>query len=465
MARLHSRIYLHFLAVLVVVGLATSLVFALGTRGAFQRDVVERMVRHVASLAAERFDDRAALGERLRQIRADLAVDVTVRAPDGRVVAAAGPELPPLARYEAAELSARGIVARPRPRWTAATLVRDPTSGKVLGTIQAAADRRLGWAAFLQPALIVTLVLVLVAAATRPLARRISRPLERLTDAARRIGAGDLAARAPVPPVGRWRRRARAPEELTQLTGAFNDMAGRVERMVQSQRELLANVSHELRSPLARIRVALELLPRSPEAEARIRDVERDLAELERLIEDVLTAARLDATGLPAHLAPVDAHALLADIVERARLDPVTAGHEVRVADGAPVSVTADEALLRRAVWNLVENAAKYGAPPITLSATRDGGQVAISVEDEGPGIAAAERERVLDPFHRGAAARAARAAGDTGGVGLGLTLARRVAEAHGGAIVIGSARRDSAGERGCRVTIRLPMERGSSAA
>jgi signal transduction histidine kinase len=459
MARLHSRIYLHFLGVLVVVGLATSLVFAVGTRGAFQRDVVERMVRHVASLAAERFEDPAALGQRLQQIRADLAVDVTVRAPDGRVVAAAGPELPPLAGYEASRLASRGIVARPRPRWTAATLVRDSASGRVLGTIQAAADRRLGWTAFLQPALIVTLVLVLVAAATRPLARRISRPLERLTEAARRIGAGDLAARAPAPPVGRGQRRGRAPEELTQLTGAFNEMASRVERMVQSQRELLANVSHELRTPLARIRVALELLPRPPEAQARIRDLERDLAELERLIEDVLTAARLEATGLPAHLAPVDVRTLLDDLVERARLDPVTAGCPANVAPGAAVRVTADEALLRRAIWNLVENAAKYGAPPITLSAIRDDNRVAISVDDEGPGIAPAERERVLDPFHRGVAARAARAAGGAGGVGLGLTLARRVAEAHGGAIVIGPARRDDTGEHGCRVTVHLPAE------
>jgi two-component system OmpR family sensor kinase len=314
-----------------------------------------------------------------------------------------------------------------------------------------------------RPALGVAFVLLLVALAAAPLARRISKPVERLTEGARRLGGGDLGYRVPLdrPARGRAARGhpgRRRTDELDELTRAFNDMAERVQRLVHGQQELLANVSHELRSPLARIRVALALLPRDGDSEARLRDVESDLAELDRLIEDVLTTARLDATGLPRRPAPVDVAALLAEVAERARHDPLTAGKTVRVAVGPAPALTADRALLKRALWNLVENAAKYGAPPIALAATRDGDHVRLSVTDQGEGIPPAERERVLAPFHRLDRARTPHAAGERPhGFGLGLTLARRVAEVHGGRIAIEPAAVQEGREAGCRVTLVLP--------
>jgi signal transduction histidine kinase len=322
--------------------------------------------------------------------------------------------------------------------------------------------------------LAVTAILLVVAAATRPLARRISRPLERLTEAARRLGQGDLGVRAPdprAPSSRRWTRRFSPDvDELRELTRSFNDMADRVERLVRGQRELLANVSHELRSPLARIRVALALLPQDGDNERRVRDVESDLAELDRLIEDVLTMARLDATGLPVHLAAVDPNEILAQVAERARHDSVVAGYQVRVIPGPSTPVIADAALLRRALWNLVDNAVKYGAPPITLALTRQEDRVSFSVTDEGVGIAPEERERVTQPFYRSdvpvrATLGSARTPGPGGepprGVGLGLTLARRVAEVHDGALAIGPASTDGGRERGCRVVITIPASPG----
>jgi len=459
-ARLHSRIYLHFLGVLLVVAVTTAVVFALGARDAFRREMAPRMTRHLASLVGERLADPDALGARLRQIHDDLHLAVRVRDLDGRVIAAAGDELPPLTPAEQADVRAGRVVVRPRPMGFAAAPIRDPSSGAVVGFVEGAAPHPMGAPPLWRPVVVVALALLAVAVATRPLAQRISRPLERLTAAARRLGGGDLSARAPAD--GGHARRA---DEITELTRAFNEMAERVERLVRAEKDLLANVSHELRSPLARIRVALALLPRAADDERRLRDVERDLAELDRLIEDVLTAARLEATGLPARLGAVDARALLADLAERARHDPLTTGLSVRVEDGPAVALTADEALLRRALWNLVENAAKYGAPPITLSATADAERVALGVSDEGRGVAPADRERVFAPFYRGDAARTPDPSGDTRrGVGLGLTLARRVAEVHGGTIAIGPLSETDGPPRGCRVVLSIPRAITSSA-
>jgi two-component system OmpR family sensor kinase len=456
--RLQSRVYLHSLVVLLVVGAATSLVFALVGRGASFRDIGERMARHVAALAAERLDDRAALAARIERLHADLEVDVVVRDLEGGVLArggAAGPR-PPADALAAAR--AGRVIARARPAPYVLAAVRDPRSGDVVATVQVLAPHHLGPPGLARPLLFVAVVLLAVAVASGPLARRLSRPLERLTEAARRLGGGDLAARAPAAPArSRWWRRRHAPaDEIAELTRAFNEMAGRVERLVRGQTELLANVSHELRSPLARLRVALALLPRDAATEARLADAEGDLAELNRLIDDVLATARLEATGLPTRLGEVDVRALLAGLAERARHDPALAGKSVHVLDGPPLTLVADEGLVRRAVWNLIENAAKYGAPPITLAAVQEGDRVTLSVADEGPGIAPEARERVLDPFFRLDAARTPGGAGP-GGVGLGLTFARRVAEVHGGAIKVGAASVDGGRERGCRVSISIP--------
>jgi len=435
-ARLHSRIYLHFLGVLLVVAVTTAVVFALGARDAFRREMAPRMTRHLASLVGERIADPAALGARLRQIHDDLHLAVRVRDLEGRVIAAAGDELPALTPAEQADVRAGRVVVRARPMGFAAAPIRDPSSGAVVAFVEGAVPRPMGAPPLWRPVVIVGLALLVVAIATRPLAQRISRPLERLTAAARRLGSGDLSARAPADGA-----HARRGDEISELTRAFNEMAERVERLVRSEKDLLANVSHELRSPLARIRVALALLP--PEADGddrRMRDVERDLAELDRLIEDVLTAARLDVTGLPTRIGAVDARALLAD--------------------GPPVALTADESLLRRALWNLVENAAKYGAPPITLSAAVEGDRVALGVSDAGGGVAPADRQRVFEPFYRGDAARTPDPGGDDArrGVGLGLTLARRIAEVHGGAIAIGPAAEADGPPRGCRVVLTIPL-------
>jgi len=181
MTRLYSRIYLHFLGVLLVVGLAASLVFAIGGRGLLQRQLTERVVRHVGSLVAETAGDRAALERRLRQLHADLEIDVTIRALDGRVLGTAGSELRALGDDETAALRAGELIARPGPIWFVASAVRAPGSDAVLGFVEISAPRRFHAWSLWRPAAGVLAVLLVIALAAGPLARRISRPVERLT--------------------------------------------------------------------------------------------------------------------------------------------------------------------------------------------------------------------------------------------------------------------------------------------
>jgi len=467
MPRLYTRIYLHSLVVLALCGLVSLGALVLALRGAGLGELGERGANHVISLVSEHFADGAALERRLQELNASLDLNVTVRDGDGHMVTAVGAPMPAPSPSELLALRAGRILVQRSPTWTAAGPVREPSSGAVVGIVQVSA--RHTWVPLLWPLLVVIAAMVVAAFAARPLAQRISRPLERLAEVARRLGGGDLGARAPGPdapyPPHSLTDRLAHVEEIQALTRAFNDMADRIEQLVRGQKELLGNVSHELRSPLARIRVALALLPRDGATDARLRDVERDLEDLDRLIEDVLTGARLEATGLGARLSTVDVHALFEEIAERAQHDPVTAGREVRVAGRTRLDLDGDAALLRRALWNLVENAAKYGAPPITLEAATEASDVLMSVSDEGAGIAAEERELVLGPFYRQDRARTpSPTSGPPRGFGLGLTLARQIALAHGGAIVIGAGTAGGGREHGCRVTIRIPSRRQPSA-
>jgi len=472
MRRLYARIYLHFLGVLVVVGIASSIIFATGFRATLLHNWSLRLGQHAAWIVG-RQPDPVARAMMVKHLADELDIEVALRGTDGRVLASSGGELPELSAEEAAQAMQTPQIVHRRHDWLVVAPVRDGRSPQLIGYLEARPARHFAPWAVLRPLITVTVVLLVVGILTFPLARRISRPVERLTEASRRLGQGDLSYRVSLddlePRHRRWKRKWREHwgrhhrrhrrheplEELFELTRAWNDMADRVEKLVRGQRELMANVSHELRSPLARIRLALELLPDEASTAARRQDLAADLAELERLIDDVLTTSKLDATGLPTHVSKVAVADIYAQLAERAAHDAVTAGKPVSVdADGVG-ALDADAGLLKRALWNLVENAAKYGAPPIVLSAARKGDRVELSVSDEGAGIPASERERVFDPFYRVDKARTPdRSGAGRGGYGLGLTLARRVAEVHGGSIRIDAVHADG---RGCKITLDLP--------
>jgi signal transduction histidine kinase len=282
-------------------------------------------------------------------------------------------------------------IALPDGRWLVAR-IRPPRPNPLLGLFFALGLIALG-----------------VAATAYPVVRGLTRRLERLQASVEALGAGDLSARVAVD----------GADEVSALAASFNRAAGRIEQLVAAHKTLLANASHELRSPLARIRMGIEMLKADARPELRA-GLARDIAELDSLIDEILLASRLEAAKEPDPRETVDLLALLAE--ECARADAAL--------EGEPVSVRGDARLVRRAARNLLENARRHGGgTPVetTLRRTAAGG-ARIEVCDRGPGVPEGERERIFEPFYRPAGARERE-----GGVGLGLSLVRQIARKHGG--------------------------------
>ncbi len=284
-------------------------------------------------------------------------------------------------------------------------------------------------------------VLLVVFGATVWFSRQLVRPLDTLATAARKFGEGDTGARAEL----------HRDDELGDVGRAFDDMAARTSTLISAQRQLMGDVSHELRTPLARIRVALELASEDPGAAKDVlADVGHDLDEIDQLIEDILTTSRLDL-GAPLKRAPTSVGARADRAAAR-----FTARHPDRTlektVDDSERAIVCDPVLLRRALDNLLDNAAKYSEPsaPVKLAVHPNGEEIEFEVVDRGVGMTKDELEHAGTPFWRADSSRARR----TGGVGLGLALARRIARAHGGDIAL-----DSAPGRGTTARLQIPSE------
>ncbi len=267
------------------------------------------------------------------------------------------------------------------------------------------------------PLVLVALLFVAVAAGAYPVVRRLTRRLEALKQGVQAFGAGDLAQR--VDDAGK--------DEVAAVATTFNQAAERIEALVRSHQTLLANASHELRSPLARLKMAVAMYTELPDAQRAglQREIDTNVAELDALVEEVLLASRLDAGAVLDRSDPVDLLGIAAE--EAARVDA-----EVE-AEGAPQHLVrpGNERLLRRALRNLLENARRYGGGEIRAQVVADAtGAVQLRVCDRGAGVPDDLRERIFEPYFRlpGHAER-------EGGVGLGLSLVRQIAEAHGGSV------------------------------
>jgi signal transduction histidine kinase len=436
MKSLYLRIYLTVVVVLLLFAFASGLLF--------QRQIDQERVRS-ESLLSERMEawgdliqrslpgqdapadeQAAALKDWSQRLRIPLALDD----PNGTRIGASESYL-----RRQAEPGARGFEVRlddGRTLWVMRPGLRQRASGPRAGPVdggtpgagpggpRSRAPEPLplpfvppDWQRGVGLAVLLVILFLAVSAGAYPVVRRLTRRLEALKQGVERFGAGDLRQRVDV--TGR--------DEVAAVASSFNQAAAKVEALVRSHQSLLANASHELRSPLARMKMAVSMLDdASPAQRDKLkREIDTNVAELDALVEEVLLASRLDAavTALdPSE--KVDLLALAAE--EAARVDATV--------DGVSLTVTGDERLLRRALRNLLENARRYGGGEVVVLTARVAGRAEVRVCDRGPGVPEALRDRIFEAFYRlpGHAEQA-------GGVGLGLSLVRQIAERHSGSV------------------------------
>ena len=411
MKRLYLQVYLTIVGSLVLVVLTAGLLwhFVAGVPPFGQPFEIAGEV--VAELMPARDAPLPVQQQSVDRLARRLGADLALYGPANEPLAAAGRPLPPPARGSRGggwlRTPAGPAVSIPLPdgRWLVARLPPRQRPGALV------------LAAFLG------VIALVVALAARPVARRLTGRLERLQRGGESLGAGDLHARVKVE--GR--------DEVARLAQSFNQSAARIEGLVEAHRMLLANASHELRTPLARIRLGLELVDAPAE---RKLELERNVAELDQLVDEILLASRLEATGELDVREDTDLAALAAE--ECARYDDCSA-------EGSPVLVCGDPTLLRRMLRNLVENAQLHGKPPIEVSVGRKNDRAVLSVSDHGPVIAQEARERLFSMFYRIPGASGPK------GTGLGLALVRQIARRHGGDVAYHP-------ERGSCFMVSLPV-------
>ncbi|RWB25775.1 MAG: HAMP domain-containing protein [Mesorhizobium sp.] len=387
---LFLKVYATLLATLAVVAIASFMFVRMGMdeqdRGwANRRD-------HFLAAMLPPDADPAAIEIVLDRLAVAFDGDIAVFGPGGNMIAAAGNALPPEliegihGHHGGGGL--QGFVTRlPDGRYVAARVDMPFGPGR---------RNLLRYLA---------LVAAVAGLAAYPVVRHLTRRLEGLRRGVEDWGAGALDRRVAV----------EGTDEVAAVAATFNQAADRVERLVEAHRSLLANASHELRSPLARLRIAIDLYERSA-SEDRKREIVRNLGELDSLVEEILLASRLD-------------HNDRLDLVEAVDLLALTAEEGARngvAVSGEPATVQGDPRLLTRLVRNLMQNALRHGAPPVTAELKSANGTVELRIRDHGPGIPADEDERVFEPFYRPSGR------GETaGGWGLGLSLVRHIARHH----------------------------------
>jgi len=396
MRHLYQKIYLTILASLLLVVIVAATFWRLGPGNPPFAQAIELATEisraPLPPAEAPRTDQQQAIEHIAREFGADLALydhSLNLIAGFGR------PLPPPSARQESGWVFAPGgpvfDFRLPDQRWIVARIPmrqRNPMLALLLF---------LGAIAFA------------VGIGAYPIVRGLTRRLERLQTGVETLGGGDLSARVKV----------EGADEIARLADSFNRAAARIEELVRAHRLLLANASHELRTPLARIRLGIELI--EGKSDGRVKSaLERDIAELDHLIDEILLASRLDAIRGAQTVEDVDLLAIAAE--ECARYDDCAL-------EGEPAAVRGDPRLLRRLVRNLLENATRHGKPPVKVELHHQGSNLALTVTDCGPGVPESQREHVFTPFTR--------LNGKTEGAGLGLSLVRQIARLHRGDVII----------------------------
>lgn len=416
MRRIYLEIYLSVVvtAVIAAVGFGGFAGWYFeGRHEAERAELQDEGARFVASLTMSAA--ASDVGRALEAWASDQRVTAVLWNADGEVVAAAGRRSRTLKTRD--PVAGDSIVSRSSPWWRQRDRARRPrpwawTSVPVSGggtlelaSLEPGPDHRFG------PWIFMLGFLGVIAIAAYPVSRRITRGLENLREGVSELGEGDLGARIDV----------HGRNEVADVARAFNAAAAKIQQAVLAQRRVLASASHELRTPLGRLRAAVELIAAGHDE--RLVDAERDIEELDALIEDLLLTGRIGAGTRATEFETIDLRTLIAE----------EAGRAGAICRGEIAPIQGNARMLRRMIRNLIENAGRHGAEPITIELGTDqgAGRVRIVVADAGGGVPLEERERIFEPFYRAPGHSEHR----DGGVGLGLSLVAEIATHHGGTV------------------------------
>lgn len=288
-----------------------------------------------------------------------------------------------------------------------------------------------------QPQLHVT-ILLLLAALCYLFARHLTAPVRQLQMAVQRFGQGDLSARV----------RSERRDELGQLARTFDTMADRLETLLTAERRLLLDISHELRSPLARLGLAVELARSGGDPGRQLDRIQKEADRLNTLVGELLQVTRAEGDATKLQRGAVRLDELVTDIAADAAIEAQQRGSRVELAPPPAVTIEADAELIRRALDNVIRNAVRYAPEqtPVEIAVSRHNGNAEVAVRDYGPGVPEYALERIFQPFFRVQSDRDRQ----SGGVGLGLAIAHRAVELHQGTIRAENA------DPGLRVRIHL---------
>ncbi len=280
-----------------------------------------------------------------------------------------------------------------------------------IGTLVACAKNGIPW--LVRPLLPFVLLLFVAWVVSEKVARRLARPLDDLADIAKRIGSGDWSARVKL--------GCNHPTEIQTVADAVNDMAARIEKQLRDQQELLATVSHEMRTPLARMRVIAELGRENTGEPKTFDDLDLEIVELDDLVGQLLASSKIEFGTLSKN--KLSSRAVASQALERSGLSPTLLSTA-----GQPADFEGDATLLHRALVNVLDNAKKHAGGPKELQISSDGAHARFEVIDAGPGFAEGLGAQVFEKFTR---ARGT----SVEGLGLGLALVKRIATVHGGTV------------------------------
>jgi signal transduction histidine kinase len=408
MARLYFRIYLAVLGSLALFAVLTGLAWRLfsdGERYWPRQELLRSVVERLAPAADAPLDVQKRV---LAEWREKSGFDIALFSRDGQLLADASDGTLPALQGEAGR---RGSGYWRGHHWAQIVPLTD---GRMVVAARPHGERS-EWRRFSWLFALLGIALA-VGIAAYPVVRRLTRRLEALQSGVAALGAGDLTARVPV----------QGRDEVARLAETFNASADRIQTLVTANRSLLANASHELRSPLARLRMGIETLP-SGASEGTKAELGRNIRELDQLIEEILLASRIDNQG------NVDMASEAIDLVALVAEECAWVDCELNIETDDLPMVQGDAKLLRRLLRNLTDNAMRHGGGAgvsVAIHGVKHG-RVTLEVSDRGPGVPESERARIFEPFYRATGARER-----DGGVGLGLALVRQIAERHGGSVV-----------------------------